>query len=246
MRGTCCSAGTGPLGSSRRARDDGASRRCLVPAPSPWRSCRGAWVSRGDARFRPLRCGAPVGAGGAPRAEVTVLLMTRCRTHRLAQRYFRQYLGKHRDKAVHGECVGCSSRCRWPCAAPGSMERSPAVLAWRPPDAGPPEAPPRGGTAATDDREMTMIGSSQSPVERAQKQLHRLFPGDPDLAAATAWAAETLRNGSLDPAASPLRSLRALRRADRRLGAAAARYLVEAAAGRSPGPRRRSVPPEVH
>lgn len=91
-----------------------------------------------------------------------------------------------------------------------------------------------------------MIGSSRSPVDRAQKQLHRLFPDDPDLTGATAWAAETLRHEALDPSASPLRSLRALRRADRRLGAVPARYLVEAAAGRTPSSRRRAVPPNAH
>lgn len=90
-----------------------------------------------------------------------------------------------------------------------------------------------------------MIGSSTSPGERAEKQLHTLFPGDPDLTAATAWAAETLRNAPLDPSESPLRSLRALRRADRRLGTVAARYLVEAAAGRRPSGRRRAVPPHT-
>ncbi|ASK66897.1 hypothetical protein CFK39_15020 [Brachybacterium avium] len=88
-----------------------------------------------------------------------------------------------------------------------------------------------------------MIGSAKSPVERAEKQLLRLFPDDPDLLVATAWATETLRSQELDPSASPLRSLRALRRADRRLGAAAARYLVEAAAGRPPVSRRRPAPP---
>lgn len=89
--------------------------------------------------------------------------------------------------------------------------------------------------------------SSQSPVERAQKQLGRLFPDDPDLAGATAWARETLRIAGLDPSASPLRSLRALRRANGRLGAVPARYLVELAAGRHPARgRRRTPPPTVH
>lgn len=91
-----------------------------------------------------------------------------------------------------------------------------------------------------------MIGSARSPVERAEKQLHRLFPDDPDLTAATAWAAETLWNEALNPSASPLRCLRALRRADRRLGAVAARYLVESAAGRRPAPGHRPVPPTAH
>ena len=90
-----------------------------------------------------------------------------------------------------------------------------------------------------------MIGS-RSPVERAQRQLRRLFPDDPQLTAATAWARETLRTEGIDASASPLRSLRVLRRADRRLSAVAARYLVELAAGRRPGARDRPIPPIAH
>jgi hypothetical protein len=77
-----------------------------------------------------------------------------------------------------------------------------------------------------------MIGGTADPVGRAQKELRRLFPEDPDLSGATAWARETLREAGLDASSAPLRSLRALRRADRRLGAVAARYLVQSAAGR--------------
>lgn len=90
-----------------------------------------------------------------------------------------------------------------------------------------------------------MIGSL-SPVERAQRQLRRLFPEDPELTGATAWARETLRLAGLDAAASPLRSLRILRRADRRLGAVTARYLVELAAGQDPAVRERPIPPSAH
>lgn len=89
-----------------------------------------------------------------------------------------------------------------------------------------------------------MIGS-RSPVERAQTQLRRLFPEDPELTGATAWARETLRLAGLDATTSPLRSLRVLRRADRRLGAVAARHLVELAAGRDPASRVRPIPPHV-
>lgn len=90
-----------------------------------------------------------------------------------------------------------------------------------------------------------MIGS-RDPVERAQRQLRRVFPDDPHLTGAAAWARETLRAEDLDASASPLRSLRALQRADRRLGAVAARYLVELAAGRRPGGHSRAVPPTAH
>lgn len=89
-----------------------------------------------------------------------------------------------------------------------------------------------------------MISSSLSPVQRAQKQLHRLFPEDPALHGAIAWATETLHAASLDPSSAPLRSLRALRRADPRLSTVAARFLVEAAAGHAPatGGRRPGSP----
>lgn len=87
-----------------------------------------------------------------------------------------------------------------------------------------------------DDRrgEIIMIRSSENPVQHAQRILRRLFPEDPELTEAIAWARQELREAQLDPATAPLRSLRVLRRADRRLTFAAARYLVDAAAGRAP------------
>ena len=92
---------------------------------------------------------------------------------------------------------------------------------------------------------MRMI-SSRSPVERARRQLRRLFPDDPHLTGATDWARETLRLAGLDASTAPLRSLRVLRRADRRLSAVAARHLVELAAGRHPDADRRPVPPNAY
>ena len=80
-----------------------------------------------------------------------------------------------------------------------------------------------------------MIGGTVSPVERAKKQLTLLFPDDPGHREAVAWASAVLQNAQLDPSAAPLRSLRALRRADRRLGGVTARYLVDAAAGTAAG-----------
>src|SRR5699024_2995738 len=93
--------------------------------------------------------------------------------------------------------------------------------------------------------EMRMI-SSGSPVERARRQLRRLFPDDPHRAGATAWARETQRPAGLDASSATLRSLRVLRRADRRLSAVAARHLVELAAGRHPAADRRPVPPNAY
>lgn len=81
-----------------------------------------------------------------------------------------------------------------------------------------------------------MIRGGSDPVRRAQKQLNRLYSGDDVEQQGRIWATEVLRARGLDPAAAPLRSLRALRREDRRLGLVTARYLVELAAGRTPVP----------
>lgn len=90
-----------------------------------------------------------------------------------------------------------------------------------------------------------MIGGTVSPVERAKKQLTLLFPDDPGHREAVAWASAVLQNAQLDPSAAPLRSLRALRRADRRLGGVTARYLVNAAAGTAAGGSPRAVNPHL-
>ena len=79
-----------------------------------------------------------------------------------------------------------------------------------------------------------MIASSSTPVERAERRLRRLFPDDPALTGATAWASEVLSTAGLEARKAPLRSVRALRRGEPRLDAAAARYLVESVAGRRP------------
>lgn len=90
-----------------------------------------------------------------------------------------------------------------------------------------------------------MIGGTADPVGRAQEQLRRLFPDDPEHTAAIAWARETLHSSGLDPDAAPLRSLRALRRADVRLDAVTARYLVEIAAGKPVNSRRPGLNPHL-
>lgn len=77
-----------------------------------------------------------------------------------------------------------------------------------------------------------MIGGETDPVGRAEEELRRLFPGRNGLDDAVAWAREVLAEAGLDPAAAPLRSVRRLRRMNRRLGLVAARYLTDAAAGR--------------
>ncbi len=84
-----------------------------------------------------------------------------------------------------------------------------------------------------------MIGGRIDPVGKAEDELRRLFPGDRDLSAATAWAAETLRDAGVDATEAPLRSVRVLRRAERRLSAVTARYLVESVSDRRRGTRGR-------
>jgi hypothetical protein len=84
-----------------------------------------------------------------------------------------------------------------------------------------------------------MIGGRTDPVGKAEEELHRLFPGERDLSGATAWAAETLRDAGVDATSAPLRSVRVLRRAERRLSAVTARYLVETVSDRPQGSRRR-------
>ncbi|GAA4528011.1 hypothetical protein GCM10023160_25220 [Brachybacterium paraconglomeratum] len=76
-----------------------------------------------------------------------------------------------------------------------------------------------------------MIGGVSDPVGRAQDQLRQLFPGQNGLDNAVAWATDVLAQELLDPAITPLRAARALRRTDRRLALVTARYLTEAAAG---------------
>lgn len=77
-----------------------------------------------------------------------------------------------------------------------------------------------------------MIGGVADPVGQAQDELSRLFPGTDGPEEAVAWARGVLAGEGLDPAAAPLRSVRLLRRTNRRLGLVAARYLTDAAAGR--------------
>ncbi len=78
-----------------------------------------------------------------------------------------------------------------------------------------------------------MISSSRTPSDRARAQIAQLFGGEQGEERAVAWALGVLEHAGLDASRAPLRSMRALRRAERRLGLVAGRYLVEAVAGRS-------------
>ncbi|MCT1776509.1 hypothetical protein [Brachybacterium sp. p3-SID957] len=77
-----------------------------------------------------------------------------------------------------------------------------------------------------------MIGGAADPAARAEQEIKALFAGDDVIAHAVDWARGVLMDKGVDPSAHPLRAIRALRRADRRLGVVPARYLVDAAAGR--------------
>lgn len=79
-----------------------------------------------------------------------------------------------------------------------------------------------------------MIGGAADPVGRAEQEIKALFAGDDVIADAADWARGVLMERGIDPSAHPMRAARALRRADRRLGHASARYLADAAAGRPP------------
>ena len=70
----------------------------------------------------------------------------------------------------------------------------------------------------------TMIGEAVHDLLRAEHY-------------AVDWARDVLMERGIDPSAHPVRALRALRRADRRLSLVSARYLADATAGR---PQRRS------
>lgn len=88
-----------------------------------------------------------------------------------------------------------------------------------------------------------MIDGARGPVRAAEAQLRRLHPGEDGVDAAVAWARGVLDQHGLDPAETPLRALRRLRREDRRLRLVTARYLVERAAGRDPSARHRPRSP---
>lgn len=80
----------------------------------------------------------------------------------------------------------------------------------------------------------TMIGGAVDPVGTARKELLQLFPDDEGFEAAASWARAVLESEGLDPDAVSLRSVRALRRHDRRLSRVAARYLADKASGKEP------------
>ena len=92
-----------------------------------------------------------------------------------------------------------------------------------------------------------MIGPRRSPSEHARAQIAQLFAGQDDVERAADWARAVLAQEGLDASRRPLRSRRALRRADRRLSPVTARYLVAVLAGRvDPAQGRGSWNPLLH
>ena len=89
-----------------------------------------------------------------------------------------------------------------------------------------------------------MIGGAD-PVGRARQELRELFPDDEDFEGAVEWGRQVLAAERIDVGSASLRSVRALRKNDRRLSRVAARYLAEAAAGKRPGERTPSFNPHL-
>ena len=71
-----------------------------------------------------------------------------------------------------------------------------------------------------------MIGQQVDPLGRARREVLGLFADEGASQRATAWARGILAAEGIDPRAQQLQAIRALRRAERGLGLAAARYLL--------------------
>lgn len=105
-------------------------------------------------------------------------------------------------------------------------------------------APCARSDADDEQKESTMIGGA-NPVGRARQELRQLFPDDEDFEGAVEWARRVFAAEQIDADSASLRSVRALRKNDRRLSRIAARYLAEAAAGKRPGERTSSFNPHL-
>lgn len=89
-----------------------------------------------------------------------------------------------------------------------------------------------------------MIGGG-NPAARAEREIRARFAEDDALERGVDWAREVLSRAGADPGRRPLRSVRVLRREDPRLSLVAARYLVDAAAGRPPRRGARRLNPHL-
>ncbi|RCS78586.1 hypothetical protein CIK70_09880 [Brachybacterium alimentarium] len=81
----------------------------------------------------------------------------------------------------------------------------------------------------------TMIGGVRRPNDHAVIELETLFAENGGVGGGIEWARTTLAAEGMDAKRRPLRAVRRLRRTERRLSIIAARYLVDAVAGRHPG-----------
>lgn len=79
---------------------------------------------------------------------------------------------------------------------------------------------------------MRYIGGWRNPAQDAELQVRGIFADDASLERGAAWAISVLQDAGLDPHDQPVRAIKALRTADRRLSLVAGRYLVDLAAGK--------------
>lgn len=79
-----------------------------------------------------------------------------------------------------------------------------------------------------------MVGGWRNPARDAELQVRGIFADDSALERGAAWAISVLQDADIDPRAQPVRAIKALRLADRRISLAAGRLLVELAKGNRP------------
>lgn len=72
-----------------------------------------------------------------------------------------------------------------------------------------------------------MIGGWRNPSRDAEEQVRGLFADDQALDRGARWARDVLELAGMDPQAQPVRCIRELRRADRRISLIAGRFLVD-------------------
>lgn len=79
---------------------------------------------------------------------------------------------------------------------------------------------------------MRYIGGWRRPAQDAETEIRGLFADDSALERGAAWAISVLQDADIDPHDQPVRAVKAIRDADRRLSLIAARRLMDLAAGR--------------
>ncbi len=72
----------------------------------------------------------------------------------------------------------------------------------------------------------------RSATDEADMQVRGIFADDASLERGAAWAISILQDADIDPHDQPVRAIKALRSADRRISLLAGRYLVDLAAGK--------------